>query len=88
MRKAIRVVSLTFTLILLIIALVLNLTSKKVIDEIKEETWKAIIPESLRDKKESTSNWFQDVMNNDTVKNFVDQYIDTDKIKETIEDVK
>ena len=88
MRKLFRVIPLTITLTLLIVSLVLNMTSKTIIQEIKEETWKAIIPESVRNKTEETGDWFQNIMNNESVKGFINQYIDTDKIKETIDDVK
>ena len=88
MKKLFRVIPLTITLTLLIIALVFNLTSKTIMQEIKDETWKAIVPESLQKSDEKGSNWFQDIMNNESVKGFIDQYIDTDKIKETINDVK
>lgn len=88
MRKLFRVIPLTITLTLLIISLVLNLTSKTVIEEIKEETWKAIIPEKIRNQSEEAGNWFQDIMKSDKVKEFLDQYIDTDKIKDKIDKTK
>ena len=78
MKKIFRLIPLTITLSLLIVALLLNITSKQVTDEITGEIWKAIIPQSLVEQKDKTSSWFQDIMNNENVKGFIDKYIDTE----------
>lgn len=88
MRKLFKVIPLTITLTILIMALLINITSKQVTEEITGEIWKAIIPESLQKTGKEGSNWFQDIMNNEEVKGFIDQYINTDKVKKTIEDMK
>lgn len=91
MKKLFKVIPLTITLSLLIIALLLNVTSKQVTEEITGKIWEAIIPQSLVDQKEKTSNWFQGIMDNDNVKGFVDKYLDSEeinKIKDKVNDTK
>lgn len=91
MKKIFRLIPLTITLSLLIIALLLNITSKQVTDEITGEIWKAIIPQSLVEQKDKTSSWFQDIVNNENVKGFIDKYIDTEdmnKLKDKINETK
>ena len=91
MKKLFKVIPLTITLSLLIIALLLNITAKQVTDEITGEIWKAIIPQSLIEQKDKTSSWFQDIMNNENVKGFIDKYIDSEevnKVKDKINETK
>lgn len=95
--KPIRIIFLTITLTLLIIALVFNLTSKSITSEIVNGIIESIIPKETSEKVKNNSitKWFNDLKDNEDVQNFIDQYIGSDtiskakeKINEVTEEVK
>lgn len=90
--KPVRIVFLTITLTLLIIALVFNITSKSITNEIVNGIIENIIPTSTTEKVKNNkiTKWFNDLKENEDVQNFIDQYIGNDtisKAKEKLDEV-
>ena len=86
MMKKIHVITSTITLAILMILLVFSLFSKKALDEAMTETINSIIPDiSLNEKDSNSNSWFQDIFENEEVKEFMKDYETSEefeKIKE------
>ena len=76
--KTFRSIFLTITLSCFIMMLVLNLASKSILKEVKEEFIKTMIPDNII--SEESSNWLKEHASSDKIKNFFNQYIDEDLV--------